>query len=124
METRLFFLLGDLLAATVISAIAGVAAAALIGPGWNMVIAMFVGMFVGMGLALPGTFAFLPLFGAMEVMVPTMLGGMLSGMWIGMAAAMTEVSLLQGAFYGAGIGLVALVFTTTANFFLAEKNGL
>ena len=123
MERRLYFMVGDLLAVTVVGALAGVLMTAVIGTGWNMLVAMLVGMALGMLVALPGSFAFMPFFGAMEVMVPTMLAGMLSGMWVGMFAAMTPLSAGAGLRFGALIGLFAWLCTTTLNAFLQAKEG-
>jgi hypothetical protein len=57
-------------------------------------------------------------FGAMEVMVPTMLGGMLSGMIVGMGAAMMHYSLLDALKQGAVVGLVVLIFCAYANYLI------
>ena len=116
METRPYFLLGDLLVNTAVGALVGLACAALIGPAWNMWLGMFIGMAIGMALALVlslGVFAVL--FGAMEVMVPAMLTGMIAGMVVGMAAPMTEVSLMTGARWGALLGIACLIVTYAAN---------
>jgi hypothetical protein len=123
METRPFFLLGDLIVNTTVGALVGLACAALFGPAWNMWLAMVIGMALGMAMALVlslGLFALL--FGAMEVMVPAMLTGMVAGMVVGMAAPMMEVSLGDGARWGALLGLLCLVMTYAANAALKRQN--
>jgi hypothetical protein len=122
METRPYFVLGDLLVNATVGALVGLACAALIGPAWNMWLGMFIGMALGMAMALVlslGLFAVL--LGAMEVMVPAMLTGMTAGMVVGMAAPMTEVSLGDGARWGALLGLVCLVVTYAANAVLLRQ---
>jgi len=115
METRPYFLFGDIVATASAGALAGLAAVATTFEGSNMWIAMLIGMPVGMAVALPIAFGLGALFGAMEVMVPSMLGGMLSGMWIAMAEAMRGLSLAEAAGWGAAAGLLGLVTTSIAN---------
>jgi hypothetical protein len=114
-ETRPYFVIGDLLATTAVGALAGLVTALLIPVGWNMMVAMLVGMALGMIVSLPGSFAFMPFFGAMEIMVPTMLAGMFAGMWIAMAAAMNPMSAGDGAGYGAAIGVGCFFVTYALN---------
>ncbi len=83
MDSRLYFVLGDLAANLLVGALAGWLSAVVIGTGWNMFLAMFLAMGLGM---LVGLVLFFPLgmaFGAMEVMLPTMFSGMLAGMVVG-----------------------------------------
>lgn len=115
METRPYFLLGDILASASVGALAALAAVAVTAEGENMLLAMLVGMVTGMVVALPAALAIMPLFGAMEVMVPVMLGGMLSGMWIAMAEAMRGLGVAEAAGWGALVGLFALAITWIAN---------
>ena len=123
MEKRLYFVLGDAAANALVGALAGLAAAALVGESWPMLPAMGVGMAVGMAIAMPAAFLFMPLFGAMEVMLTVMLGGMLSGMWIAMAAAMRPLAVADAALYGAGIGLAGLAASTALDAWLKRKGG-
>lgn len=89
MEKRAFFIFGDFFANAVTGGIAGFATAAIVGPGWNMFVAMWLGMFVGMAIAMLLSFtAFIWFFGAMEVMLPAMLTGMVAGMIVGMGVPM------------------------------------
>ena len=94
------------MANTVTGAVGACLIALLVGPGWNMLVAMFVAMALGMALGLPLTIPFGYLFGAMEIMVPIMLTGMASGMVVGMWATMEEVGVLSAAMGGAIIGLI------------------
>ncbi len=108
MDSRLYFVLGDLASNLLVGALAGWLSALVIGVGWNMWLAMFLAMALGM---LVGLLLFFPLgmaFGAMEVMLPIMLSGMLSGMVVGMWAAMHPVSAVTGLMAGAGCGLVGI----------------
>ncbi len=104
MDDRPYFALGDLLANLVTGALVGLACATLIGPGWNMWLAMVLGMALGMVLALLLWLPFGHFFGAVEVMLPLMLGGMIAGMVVGMSAAMADlpsaIHLVTGAFCG------------------------
>jgi len=122
MERRLYFVIGDLLAASSAGAVAGLAAAGAVGEGWNMLVAMLLGMGVGMAVALPTAFVFMPFFGAMEVMLPVMLAGMLSGMWVGMAEAMTGLSGAAAAGWGLLVGLLALGLSQIANATLRTRS--
>lgn len=115
MDHRLFYVIGDLIANVALGAIVGLISWAIVGPGWNMIVAMFVMMAVGM---LAGLFAFFPAaikLGAMEAMVPLMFSGMLSGMVVGMAAAMMPVSIMQGIVWGAASGFAGIAFIWIAN---------
>ncbi len=115
MDSRLYFVLGDLAGNILVGALAGWLSALVIGEGWNMVLAMFLAMAIGM---LVGLVLFFPLgmaFGAMEVMLPTMFGGMLSGMVVGMWAAMHPVGGGDGLLVGAGCGLFGIVVIWVLN---------
>jgi hypothetical protein len=125
METRPYFVLGDLLANAMAGTLVGLAMAALFGPSWNMFLAMFVGMALGMALSL---FVALPmgaLFGAMEVMVPVMTTGMVSGMVVSMAATMTAkmepLSFSQAAELGLYSGIATLAACYVANAWIRGK---
>lgn len=122
-ELRPYFVFGDILATVASGALVGLAIAALVGSGWNMVVGMLVGMLLGMVLALlAGFVAFFILFGLMEVMVPIMLTGMVAGMWVGMAAATdAEMGAGRGALLGVEIGLGVLVFTYVANALIRSR---
>jgi hypothetical protein len=108
MEKRLYYVLGDLF----VNAIAGVAAAlsahALVATSWHPLVAMPLGMCVGAVSASVVALFFMPLFGAVEVMLPAMLTGMVAGM----TASMLGAPALTGA--SIGIAVVAWVYFLTA----------
>jgi hypothetical protein len=109
MDSRLYFVLGDLASNILVGAIAGCLCALIIGVGWNMFFAMLLAMAIGM---LVGLVLWIPLgmlFGAMEVMLPTMFGGMVSGMVVGMRAAMSPLSSDDALMMGAVCGLASIV---------------
>ena len=108
MDSRWYFVFGDLLANLLAGAVAAWFSALVVGPGWPMLAAMLVAMALGMLVSL---FVFFPcsiLFGAMEVMLPAMFTGMVSGMIIGMWAAMHPLDSGAALLAGACCGLVCL----------------
>ena len=124
METRPYFVLGDVLANSVVGALVGVASAALFGPGWNMIIAMLVGMALGMVISLPALLGFVVFFGAMEVMVPAMTTGMVAGMVVSMSATMGPLSFASAAMLGVKSGLGVLVAIYLANIIVKRRAAL
>ncbi len=111
METRPYFIAGDLFSNALVGALAAWAAASLVAPGWPMLPAMFAAMAVGMALAMALCFfALVPLFGAMEVMLPCMFGGMLAAMGFGMVAADRALTASEALLGGAAVGIGALLF--------------
>ncbi len=121
METRPYFVCGDLLANCVVGAIVGAFTALIFGPGWNMIVAMIAGMAIGMALSLPPALGFGAFFGAMEVIVPVMTTGMVAGMIVSMAAARGEVTSAAGLRLGAGSGLCVLIATYAANAIIKRR---
>jgi hypothetical protein len=115
METRPFFLAGDLAASALIGGIIGALSALLVDTSWNMWVAHVVCMVIGMVLAFPLALPFMAFFGAMEVMVPTHVAGMCAGMWVGMQAAMQPVSAASGFATGIWVGLASLVLCYAAD---------
>ena len=115
MDSRLFFVLGDLASNVLVGLIVGWLCILVVEVGWNMFFAMLLAMAIGM---VAGTVLCVPLgvfFGAMEVMLPTMFGGMLSGMVVGMWAAMTPLSGAGGAAIGGVCGLLSIVVIWVMN---------
>lgn len=115
MDHRLYFILGDLLINLVVGAIVGWFAWLIVGPQWNMFLAMWLMMIVGMLIALV---AFIPasiLFGAMEVMLATMFSGMLSGMVVGMWIPMSALNATQAMVYGGLAGLAGILIIWSMN---------
>lgn len=118
MSDRLYFLFGDVLSNVLVGTLAALVCVPVVSPEWNMFVAMVVCMPLGMLTAVVlGTFL-IRWFGAMEVMVPTMLGGMTAGMVVGMACAMTPIDAGWAVRAGALIGLVALVFCRYADYLI------
>ncbi len=109
MDNRLYFILGDLLSNVLVGSVVGGLSWLIVGPQWNMFLAMFVMMLVGMLVALS---LFIPasiMFGAMEIMLPIMVTGMLSGMVVGMWIPMSPLSVVQALKIGAGCGLLSIL---------------
>jgi len=115
METRPYFMAGDLLANLGVGALVGLAMAAMVGIGWNMLVAMVVGMALGMAISIPPALLLGALLGAMEVMIPVMTTGMVAGMGVSMAASMGEVGLARGAELGALSGVCVIAALYVAN---------
>jgi len=104
-----------------VGAFIGLVCAALFGPSWNTFLAMLVGMAIGMLLSLPPLFGFVALFGAMEIMVPTMTTGMVAGMVVSMRAAGQEVGLSAGAALGAQTGLLVIAVIYLVNVIVKRR---
>jgi len=124
LETRPYFLVGDLLANVTVGALVGVASAAVFDPGWNMILAMLAGMALGMVLSLPSLLGFVALFGAMEIMVPAMTTGMVAGMVVSMSATMEELPFASAAALGAKSGLGVIVAIYLANAIVKRRASL
>lgn len=125
METRLYFVFGDLLANSLAGVLVGLVMAAIFGPEWNMWLAMFLGMAIGMALSILVALPLGALFGAMEVMVPVMTTGMVAGMIVSMAAAMAPesdpIGLGRAAVLGLESGIATLVFCYVANVWIRGR---
>jgi len=95
MESRIYYLLGDLFSCALVSVVVAVLCAYIFSSAWPMPVLMLVSMVLGMFLALVLNIAggLIYFFGAMEIMVPTMLVGMFAGM--------------MGAMYGVEYGAQA-----------------
>ena len=116
MDSRLFFVAGDLLANTVTGALVGWVCALVVVTGWNMFLTMFLTMAIGMLVGLVLFFPFGVFFGAMEVMLPVMFTGMVSGMVIGMYCAMMPLGAMAALGWGAacGVACIAVIWTLNA----------
>ncbi len=123
LETRPYFVLGDLVVNIVAGSVIAVITAALFGPSWNMVLAMIVGMALGMLISLPIAILSGALFGAMEVMIPVMTTGMVAGMLVSMAATMGEVAIGWSARVGATTGIGVVIATYVANSVIRRRAG-
>ena len=116
MEHRIYFIIGDILSVTTTGVAVSLTCLALTPSDWNMFIAMLAGMAIGMITALVISGAlFVRYFGAMEVMVPSMLTGILTGMVVSMAATMTSPGYSTVAYFGIAIGLLTLLATYFLN---------
>jgi hypothetical protein len=113
MESRWYFIVGDL-AANILVATAAVALSTwLIGGAWGMVPGMLAGMLIGMALALFPFFGLLSIaLGVMEVMTPCMLSGMIGGMIGGMLDLTGAEIWSWGS--GTGVTVLALVYALNA----------
>lgn len=116
METRLYFVLGDVFCNALIGAFSGWAGIAwmphALGFWLGMLVSMLGAMLVTMALALT---LMLRWFGAHEVMIPTMIGGMTANMTVCFIAHHATLDLLDASLLGALIGVVVLFFTYVAN---------
>jgi hypothetical protein len=106
----LYFRVGDYLAGSLTGLLTAFAVRAVIGPQWDMVVAMFVGMAVGMLIHLSLLLLIIPLLGTFEMMMPGAVIGMYGGMLFGMRDSMqqTYVSLNSALAVGVLFGLVVV----------------
>ena len=119
---RLYFIFGDLLANILTGGVTALVVLPIISNSWHMFAAMIVGMMAGMVISIiSGALIFIPLFGAMEVMVPTMLSGMFSGMVVGMWATMSSIAPEIALLIGSVFGVASLIFTYSVNRMLIGK---
>lgn len=102
----LYFRLGDYLAGALTGVLTALAVRVIVGPQWDMVVAMLVGMAVGMAVHLGLLLLFIPLLGTFEVMMPGAVIGMYGGMLFGMRDSMQQaysplsIALAVGALFG------------------------
>ncbi|MBF0155830.1 MAG: hypothetical protein HQL57_01420 [Magnetococcales bacterium] len=123
MERRPYFIFGDLLSCVAAGALAGNWSVAVHGwmaiPGWPMAVTMALEMIVDMGLGMVAGMLVaavaMPLFGAMEIMIPVMLTGMVSGMVGMLGEEIVGRSSLGAEGWGALGGVVSLLVCTWAN---------
>ena len=95
--------------------IAGLIAWAIVGPGWNMWVAMATMMALGMVVGLVLFFPVAIKLGAMEAMIPAMYTGMWAGMVVGMMDAMMGLSMRHAIEMGAACGIAEIIFIWIAN---------
>jgi len=115
MDHRLFYVVGDLLANLAVGTLMGLIAWAIVGPGWNMWLAMFAMMALGMVFGLVSFFPLAIKLGAMEAMLPSMYTCMWSGMMVGMIASMMPLPIHHAAELGAACGAAEILFIWVAN---------
>lgn len=106
----LYFCVGDYLAGMLTGLLTAFAVRAIVGPQWDMVLAMLVGMAVGILIHLSLLLLIIPLLGTFEAMMPGAVIGMYGGMLFGMRDSMqqTYVSLNTALAVGALFGLVVV----------------
>ena len=104
------FRIGDYLAGVLTGVLTALAVRAIVGPNWDMVMAMLIGMGTGMGVHLGLLILLIPLLGAFEVMIPGGIIGMYGGMLFGMRDAMQQniISLSQALVVGGVFGFVVV----------------
>jgi hypothetical protein len=115
LDHRLFYVVGDFLANLAVGTVMGLIAWAIVGPGWNMWVAMFAMMALGMVVGLVSFFPLAIKLGAMEAMLPAMYTGMWSGMMVGMIGSMMVLPMYHAAELGAACGVAEILFIWVAN---------
>ena len=121
METRPYFVLGDIFSNVAAGALIGGACAVVLPHGWNMVVAMIAGMVIGMATSLPIAFLLSGLFGAMETLLPVMMTGIVAGMVVAMQASLTAARFEDAARTGGLCGLGVVTATYLANAFIRPR---
>ena len=109
METRPYFIIGDVSCSVTVGVMSGIAVMATVDMGWPMPAAMFAGMLFGMVVAAGGIIAFGLCFGMMELHMPAMITGMLTGMVVGMLASTLAVAIDTAAILGPAIGATVYI---------------
>ena len=106
----LYFSLGDYAAGALTGLLTALAARGVVGPHWDMVLAMLVGMALGMIVHLLLGLLLMPIVGGFEVMIPGAMIGMYGGMLFGMRDSMqhAEISLRTALAVGALFGLIVV----------------
>ena len=122
MRFRLYFFVGDIIVVLVAGGLVALVCAALVTPGWPMLVAMFVSMILGMILGMVfGGFLVGRYFGAMEVMIPGSMAGMVSGMLVGMWDSMTGIAIGEAVVAGMISGVAVLAINYSANLVLTGE---
>ena len=111
METRLYFLFGDILVNAVAGAAVVIVCDGVFGDSFPAVVAMVGGMALGSVVALGLAMVAGAFLGMFEVMLPVMT----TGMFVGMLAAMPSSAVDMTTGYGSLIGIGILGVTYTLN---------
>ncbi len=120
-EIRPYFVLGDLACNAAAGAVIGALMVLIVGPEWNMFVAMVIGTVVGTVLSIPLALLAAGMFGAMEVLVPVMTTGMATGMVVSAVATDAVLTTGSGAVLGLEVGVVVLIATYLANAVIRGK---
>lgn len=105
-KESLYFRLGDYLAGALTGTLTALAVRMVVGPQWDMVLAMLAGMVGGMVVHVLLMLVLMPLLGGFEVMMPGAMIGMYGGMLFGMRDSMQHadvplrIALAVGALFG------------------------
>ena len=118
METRLYFVFGDLISNLATGAFVGGLCTAVITLNWEVSIAMVAGMAIGMAVSLPAGVLFGSLFGALEVFLPVMTTGMIAGMAVGMRSSMDVIAFVDAVLVGGACGVGIVIVTYLANLWI------
>ena len=115
METRPYFILGDVSCSVTVGLASGTVVTALGSLEWSMPVSMVAGMLLGMTVAAIGIIAFGLCFGMTELHMPAMITGMLTGMGIVMLGSTQFLTEVTAGLLGALIGLVIYLLTWIAD---------
>ena len=121
METRPYFILGDVSCSVTVGLASGTAVMALGSLEWSMPVSMVAGMLLGMTVAAIGIIAFGLCFGMMELHMPAMITGMLTGMGVVMLGLQEPLAEVTAGFLGALVGLVIYTLTWMADALLQRE---
>ncbi len=109
METRLFFVVGDLLSNILVATVATGVTTLLLGGALGMLPGMVLGMVIGMVIATGlGMGLLARRLGIMEIVMPCCMSGMLGGMWGGMRSFGVVETLQWGV--TTGVAVVAAIY--------------
>lgn len=105
-----YFCFGDYVAGALTGMLTALVVRGVVGPHWDMVLAMLVGMALGMIVHLLLGLLFTPLLGGFEVMIPGGMIGMYGGMLFGMRDSMqyADISLHTALAVGFLFGLLVV----------------
>ena len=115
METRPYFILGDVSCSVTVGLASGTVVTALGSLEWSMPVSMVAGMLLGMTVAAIGIIAFGLWFGMTELHMPAVITGMLTGMGIVMLGSTQFLTEVTAGLLGALIGLVVYLLTWIAD---------
>ena len=118
METRPYFVFGDLISNLATGAFVGGLCTVIVTLNWEVSIAMVVGMAIGMAVSLPAGVLLGSLFGALEVFLPVMTTGMVAGMVVGMRSSMAVIAFVDAVWIGGACGVGIVIVTYLANIWI------